>query len=45
MLRNFVFEPLADQPEITRVAPGIVQRPVIAGEARIQLPVGVRRLE
>lgn len=46
MARNFSFEELADKPQIVRMAPGIIMRPVVAGdEAKgIQMPIGVRRL-
>jgi hypothetical protein len=47
ILRNFEFETLPTKPQIVRVAPNIVMRPVVVGEESkgIQMPVLVRRLE
>lgn len=47
VMRNFEFEFIPNGPKIKRVAPGVVQRPVVVGRESegIQLPVLVRRLE
>lgn len=47
MLRNFEFETLPTKPQIERVAPGIVMRPIVVGEESkgIQMPVLVHRIE
>jgi len=47
VLRNFEFEILPEKPQIERVAPGIVMRPIVVGEEGkgIQMPVLVRRID
>lgn len=46
MVRNYEFEFIPHGPQVKRVAPGIIQRPVVAGneKAGIQMPVMVRKL-
>lgn len=47
MVRNFAFQEAASKPEVERVAPGIIMRPVVRGQESkgIQMPVTVTRLE
>lgn len=46
MMRNYEFEFIPQGPTVKRVAPGIIQRPVVDGneKAGIQMPVMVKKL-